>query len=305
MERLLGLNHDFLGRAAFSVAKGGIVFLTAGRPVEDLDPGEIIDLILWTSEQADHFDDVSPLRIRLRARVLSDPESKPQRKSSDRTIRSMARIASYYGLLISIFAVLIWAFPWFSKAVTRTQAEGGISDAITDTFGGVPLTDGVVVGGLEGLAVDGISLLGALLIMIPVAWTYIIIKRRSGYDQSVVHTLIILPVAVTGIVIIVKTSVALAFSLAGIVAAVRFRTTLEDTKDAVYVFLAIGVGLAAGDQRLGTALLASIVFNVVNLVLMEDELRQHLRGSTQAYVGAGAGGCACGAPVGGDRPHNR
>ena len=58
MDRLLGLNHDFLGRAAFSVAEDGIVFLTAGRPVEDLDPGEIIDLILWTSEQADHFDDV-------------------------------------------------------------------------------------------------------------------------------------------------------------------------------------------------------------------------------------------------------
>ena len=103
--------------------------------------------------------------------------------------------------------------------------------------------------------------------MIPVAWTYIIIKRTGGYDQSVVHTLIILPVAVTGIVIIVKSSLALAFSLAGIVAAVRFRTTLEDTKDAVYVFLAIGVGLAAGSQRLGTAFLASMVFNAVNLVL--------------------------------------
>jgi hypothetical protein len=103
--------------------------------------------------------------------------------------------------------------------------------------------------------------------MVPVAWTYIIIKIRGGYDQSVVHTLIILPVAVTGIVIIVQTSVALAFSLAGIVAAVRFRTTLEDTKDAVYVFLAIGVGLAAGSGRLATALLVSMVFNVVNLVL--------------------------------------
>ena len=57
-DRLLGINHDFLGRAAFSVTDDGIVFLTAGRPVEDLDPGEIIDLILWTSEQADHFDDV-------------------------------------------------------------------------------------------------------------------------------------------------------------------------------------------------------------------------------------------------------
>ena len=57
-ERILGLNHQFLGRAAFSVDDEGVVYLTAGRPVENLDPGEIIDLILWTSEQADHFDDV-------------------------------------------------------------------------------------------------------------------------------------------------------------------------------------------------------------------------------------------------------
>jgi hypothetical protein len=57
-ERLLKLNHAIKGRAAFSVDADGIVFLTAGRPVEDLDPGEIIDLILWTSEQADRFDDM-------------------------------------------------------------------------------------------------------------------------------------------------------------------------------------------------------------------------------------------------------
>ena len=58
MDRILRLNHKLLGRAAFSVAGDGVVFLTAGRPVEDIDPGEVIDLILWTSEQADHFDDV-------------------------------------------------------------------------------------------------------------------------------------------------------------------------------------------------------------------------------------------------------
>ncbi len=58
MDRILRLNHALLGRAAFSVGKDGIVFLTAGRPVEDIDPGEVIDLVLWTSEQADHFDDV-------------------------------------------------------------------------------------------------------------------------------------------------------------------------------------------------------------------------------------------------------
>ena len=182
-----------------------------------------------------------------------------------RVTRSVLRIVGYYLLLILAFAGLLWAFPWLAGAITREASA--LADEITSTFGGVPLVEDVALEGGRGLALQGLSLLGALAIMIPVAWTYIIIKRKVGYDQSVVHTLIILPVAVTGIVIVVQTSVALAFSLAGIVAAVRFRTTLEDTKDAVYVFLAIGVGLAAGSQRLGTALLASMVFNLVNLVL--------------------------------------
>ena len=181
--------------------------------------------------------------------------------------RTLTRIVGYYVVLLSAVGTLLWVFPWLTEAIVEAGGESAFTGEITQTLGGVPLEEGAGAQGLEGLAVDGLSLLGALIIMIPVAWTYIIIKRRGGYDQSVVHTLIILPVAVTGIVIVVKTSVALAFSLAGIVAAVRFRTTLQDTKDAVYVFLAIGVGLAAGSQRLGTALLASIVFNIVNLVL--------------------------------------
>ena len=181
--------------------------------------------------------------------------------------RTLTRIVVFYVLLLGTIGVLLWAYPWLTQAIVEAGGEAAFTGEVTRTFGGVPLEEDVGVPGWIGLAVQALSLLGALAIMIPVAWTYIIIKRRGGYDQSVVHTLIILPVAVTGIVIIVKTSVALAFSLAGIVAAVRFRTTLEDTKDAVYVFLAIGVGLAAGSQRLGTALLASMVFNVVNLVL--------------------------------------
>jgi hypothetical protein len=56
-DELLRLNHAFGGRAAFSVSDDGHVALTAGRPLTDLDPGEVLDLILWTSEQADLHDD--------------------------------------------------------------------------------------------------------------------------------------------------------------------------------------------------------------------------------------------------------
>ena len=215
--------------------------------------------------------------------------------------RTLIRIVVYYALLLGAGAILLWRFPWLTQAILYTRSEVDFLGEITETFAGIPVDEGEGVPGWKGVGLQGFSLLGALAIMVPVAWTYIIIKVRGGYDQSVVHTLIILPIAVTGIVIIVQTSVALAFSLAGIVAAVRFRTTLDDTKDAVYVFLAIGVGLAAGSGRLATALLASMVFNVVNLILWKarfgniyvDQLRRtSALGLGDVLAGPGSGEAA-------------
>ena len=98
------------------------------------------------------------------------------------------------------------------------------------------------------------------------AWVYTFTHERRGYRQSVVHTLILLPVVVAGVVVLVKDSLALAFSLAGIVAAVRFRNTLEDSKDAVYIFLATAIGLAAGVNVL-VAAVGSFLFNCIILGL--------------------------------------
>lgn len=181
-----------------------------------------------------------------------------------------ARIVLFYVGFLGLLAAALWYFPAFRDLITFEMGTGTSDSAageITRTFAGDEPLEREIPSGWESIWVTGVSVVGALLIMVPVAWTYILIKRESGYEESVVHTLLILPVAVTGIVTIVQTSLALAFSLAGIVAAVRFRTTLDDTKDAVYVFLAIGVGLAAGVQALGVALALSVAFNVVNLAL--------------------------------------
>jgi hypothetical protein len=114
------------------------------------------------------------------------------------------------------------------------------------------------------------SMVGAVLLAIPVAWIYTMTRKKRGYDQSVVQTLILLPALVAGVVVLVKYSLALAFSLAGIVAAVRFRTTLDDSKDAVYIFLATAIGLAAGVQ-LPMAAMLSVTFNVIVLFLWYTE----------------------------------
>lgn len=116
-------------------------------------------------------------------------------------------------------------------------------------------------------AVAAVDMLGGLALMCPVAWMYMRTKPKLRYDSSLVQTVVVLPIVVSGVVLIVRDSVALAFSLAGIVAAVRFRNTLKDTKDAVYIFLAIAVGLAAGVQAFAVGFVVTAIFVAVILVL--------------------------------------
>ncbi len=172
---------------------------------------------------------------------------------------SLIWLAIYYLLLSTAGFGLVRAFPELHQPFSFGRLEDLAGAPAEFTLGpqNVELrTLGAVL-----------AMLGALTLVIPVAWVYMLTKRSQRYDPSVVQTVIILPIAVAGIVMIVQNSIALAFSLAGIVAAVRFRNTLKDTKDAVYVFLAIGIGLAAGVQALTLALVMSLIFNLVVLGL--------------------------------------
>ena len=111
-----------------------------------------------------------------------------------------------------------------------------------------------------------IAMLAAFATALPVTWIYTSARQKKGYQQSVVQTLLILPVIVAGTVVLVKHSVALAFSLGGIISAVRFRTTLEDSKDAANVFVVTGIGLAAAVDP-PVAFAVSVMYNLLTLIL--------------------------------------
>ena len=105
------------------------------------------------------------------------------------------------------------------------------------------------------------SMLGSLLLMLPVSWVYKAIHLDGEHDHSLDETTLILPAVVAGIVMVVQHSLALAFSLAGIVAGVQFRRALSDTFDTLFIFVAIAVGIAAGIKALDIALVLTVFFN--------------------------------------------
>jgi len=179
----------------------------------------------------------------------------------------VVRLACYYAVLIGATA-LLWRYMPRSEVIAHESLDalfGGSGGA--ELLGGRRARASAAPLDQTTLAVTVIlAMVTAVLLALPTAWVYTRTRAKRGYSQSVVQTLIVLPLVVAGVVDLVKYSVALAFSLAGIVAAVRFRNTLDDSKDAVYIFLATGIGLAAAVD-VPVALAISLLFNTVALAL--------------------------------------
>ncbi|MEO0422718.1 MAG: DUF4956 domain-containing protein [Pseudomonadota bacterium] len=187
----------------------------------------------------------------------------------NRTAGPIFLITCYYTALLS----LVWAVthrpdwaPWLPFGGLDALAASGANSFEV-------VTSNVASGLARGFdAVRlAVAIAGATLVMLPVSWVYLMTTKPKKLDQSFLFTIVMLPIVVAGTAMIVANSLALAFSLAGIFAAVRFRFTLEDPVHSLYIFLAIVVGLGAGVAALGVGLVTSIAFVYVALGLWITE----------------------------------
>ncbi len=182
------------------------------------------------------------------------------------------RLAAYYALLFVVGFLVFRFVPVLDALLTGDRLDhlAKIPAMLQDGLTNGPIQP-VAAATLASRAEFGLStaviLLSTLALMLPVTWVYMSARSGQGHNQSVVQALIVLPMIVAGIVLIVSNSLALAFSLAGVVAAVRFRTNLADARDIVFIFLAIAVGFAAGVQDITIAVTLSLIFNFVLVMI--------------------------------------
>ena len=128
--------------------------------------------------------------------------------------------------------------------------------------------------GVVGRIMDGEATpaqVGALLTALPVSWVYMATRVDEEYDQSLISSILILPLVVTSIVIVVQNSLALAFALGGIAGAVRFKNSLKSSGDALYILLSVGVGLASGIGAVELAFVMALAFNYCIVLLWVSE----------------------------------
>ena len=186
-------------------------------------------------------------------------------------------ILLYYGAWVAIVWFLLDIFP----GLAVYMPIGGIDELASsnlDSFEPVYTNVERTILSPTGPVSLLLASIGALILTVPVSWAYFITSRQTRIDQSFLQTIMILPIVVTGISMIVLTSLALAFALAGVVAAVRFRFTLKQPSDAMYVFVAISIGLGAGIGAVAISGVISLTFVLATLFIWRLEYGKTLAG---------------------------
>jgi hypothetical protein len=106
------------------------------------------------------------------------------------------------------------------------------------------------------------SLLLALGLGMLIAWTYSATYQGLSYLREFQHTLALAGVVAAVILLAIGNEIARGIGMVGALTLIRFRSTLKDTRDLIFAFASLGVGVACGGRSHRVAILGTVVFIV-------------------------------------------
>ena len=112
-----------------------------------------------------------------------------------------------------------------------------------------------------------LTLLLAFVLGQVIAWTYAWTHSGLSYSRSYTQSLVLMTIVVSLVMLVIGDSLVTAFGLLGALALIRFRNVLKDTRDTVFVFMALVVGMAVGTQRFQLAILGTVILLLIVIYL--------------------------------------
>lgn len=116
-----------------------------------------------------------------------------------------------------------------------------------------------------------IAMLMSMIFGCIISYTYYKTQSEDSYQKSLAVTLCMLPVILSVIILFVGSNVARAFSLAGTLSIIRFRSAPGDAKDIGFIFFDIAAGLACGVGLYGYGALFVILLCLFLIVLSKTK----------------------------------
>jgi hypothetical protein len=104
------------------------------------------------------------------------------------------------------------------------------------------------------------ALLLAFALSLVVSWVYVATYQGLSYVRSFATTLAIAGVISALVMLAIGDDVARGIGLVGALTVIRFRTSLKDTRDLMFAFAALSIGVACGVLAFPVAILGTVVF---------------------------------------------
>jgi uncharacterized membrane protein YhiD involved in acid resistance len=148
-------------------------------------------------------------------------------------------------------------------------------DYIWEILDGLPTTGGAF--NAESVL---LSLLLAFVLGQFLAWVYYFTHSGLSYSKTFVQSLILITIVVSIIMAVIGNSIVTAFGLMGALALIRFRNVVKDTRDIVFIFSSLVIGMATGSQRYAIAIIGTLFLCLVTIYLHLTSFGTH-----QSYNG--------------------
>lgn len=138
---------------------------------------------------------------------------------------------------------------------------------------------------VEGLSATSIlfQILIATALGLVIYLSYFLSHQGTIYSRKFNASLVILAVLTTVVMTAIGNNVALSLGMVGALSIVRFRTAIKDSRDTVYIFWAVVVGLTCGVRDYITAgigsAMAFLIFLLLGQIKNENRMLLIIRGA--------------------------
>jgi uncharacterized membrane protein YhiD involved in acid resistance len=120
-----------------------------------------------------------------------------------------------------------------------------------------------------------LSLVLAFVLGQVLAWVYYFTHSGLSYSRSYVQSLILITVVVSMVMTVIGNNIITAVGLMGALALIRFRNVIKDTRDVVFIFCALVVGMASGSRCYMTAIIGTIILSAIVVYLFYTDFGSH------------------------------
>lgn len=136
----------------------------------------------------------------------------------------------------------------------------------------------------DSLSVNSVLIImaSAVILGVIIACTYYITQEEETFQRSMAITLLMLPVILSVIIVFIGSNIVRAFSLAGTLSIIRFRSAPGDPKDIGFIFFDIAAGLACGVGLYGYG--ALFVAILCTVIIIAEKGKLFTRKTTQKIL---------------------